>query len=392
MPEAAKLRALPRKPRPATAAKVGAGIARRAPTGSRSHEPAETTREAAPSGSGFVAALAVVGGLIAAIAATSSAASAADAPKVVTSIRPVESLVSAVMQGVGEPYLIVKGAASPHTAALKPSDATALSQAQAIFWIGPQLENFLVKPIDSLGADAKVVALWDAAGVEKLEAREGAMFEPEDEHEGHAEHGAHAENEGPKAHEDHAADAHDDHEGDGHAPAHGAFNEHVWLDPENAIAMTRAIAATLESVDPANAETYRENAAAYSARLEKLEEDVRAELSTGERKPFVVFHDAYQYFEDRFDVAAAGSITVSPDRAPGAARLREIKDKLESLGASCVFTEPEFEPSVVATVTEGTSAKTGVLDPLGADLPEGPDLYPTLIKNIAKGLKDCFTS
>lgn len=388
MPEAAKLRPLPRKPRADATSKVGAGKPVRLRAGSRPHRAAEKTREAAPSGSGFLAALAVVGGLIAAISATSSSASAADAPTVVTSIKPVESLVSAVMQGVGEPYLIVKGAASPHTAALKPSDATALSEAKAIFWIGPQLENFLVKPIDSLGANARVVALWDAKGVEKLEAREGAMFEAEDEHEGHGNHEAHAE--GEDGHEDHAADAHDDHEGDGHA--HGAFNEHVWLDPENAIAMTKAIAATLESVDPANAGTYRENAAAYAARLETLEKDVRAELAGTDRKPFVVFHDAYQYFETRFDVPAAGSITINPDRAPGAARLREIKDKLESLGASCVFTEPEFEPSVVATVTEGTSAKTGILDPLGADLPEGPDLYPTLIKNITKGLKDCFAS
>ena len=336
-------------------------------------------------GGGFLAARAFVAALIAGLAVASTSARADDAPKVVTSIKPVESLVSAVMQGVGEPYLIVKGAASPHTAALKPSDASALSEAQAIFWIGPQLENFLVKPIGSLGTDARVVPLWDADGVEKLEARSGAMFEPDDD-----DHGAEtAEGEGDHD-QDHdqeeagAAEAHGHHHGE------GGINEHVWLDPQNAIAMTRAIAATLASVDPAHAATYRDNADAYVERLETVERDVEAKLQGSPRKPFVVFHDAYQYFEHRFDVSAAGAITVSPERAPGAARIRQIKDKLESVGAACVFTEPEFEPSIVKTVTEGTAAKVGVLDPLGADLKDGPDLYPTLIANIAQGLIDCF--
>ena len=343
--------------------------------------------ESAAAGGGFLATKALGAAMIAGIALTSAPAKADEAPRVVTSIKPVDSLVSAVMKGVGEPYLIVKGAASPHTAALKPSDAGALSDAKAIFWIGPRLESFLVKPIGSLGSDAQVVALWDAEGVEKLDARTGAMFEPDDDDHGH---GAEA-SEDAHDHEESAADHDhdDDHDhGDGHG--HTGINEHVWLDPENAIAMTRAIAATLEKVDPANAAAYRDNAEAYVARLEALEKDVRAELQGLSKKPFVVFHDAYQYFEQRFDVPAAGAITVNPDRTPGAARIREIKDKLETIGASCVFTEPEFEPSIVTTVTEGTDAKVGVLDPLGADLPDGPDLYPTLIRNIAKGLSDCF--
>ncbi|TFF27879.1 zinc ABC transporter substrate-binding protein [Jiella endophytica] len=317
----------------------------------------------------------MVGSLIAGLAA-SSPADAADAPKVVASIKPVASLVSAVMEGVGEPYLIVKGAASPHTAALKPSDATALSEADAIFWIGPQLENFLIKPIDALGGKSDVVRLWDADGVVPLKAREGGMFDSDDDDHGRAE-------------------AHDDHDDgdDGHDHEHGdnPYNEHVWLDPENAAAMTKAIAATLEKLDPDHADTYAANAKAYGERLQKLENEVSAELGGVPHKPFVVFHDAYQYFEHRFDVPASGSITVSPEKAPGAARIREIKDKLASVDAACVFSEPEFEPSVVAAITEGTSATTGVLDPLGADLPDGPDLYPTLIKNIADGLKDCFT-
>ena len=324
-----------------------------------------------PAGRGFISTLSLVAALLAGIAAVSSQAAAADAPKVVASIKPVESLVAAVMQGVGEPYLIVKGAASPHTAALKPSDATALSQADAIFWIGPQLENFLIKPIGSLGTGDAAVSLWDAKGVEKLKARSGAMFEADDD--------------GPVEEHTAAGDHNHDHD-------HGdnPYNEHIWLDPENAIAMTNAIAARLEVLDPDHAESYRKNAETYTARLKTLEADIKAELKGLDRKPFVVFHDAYQYFEHRFDVPAAGAITVSPDKSPGAARIREIKTMLESVNAACVFTEPEFEPRIVQTVTEGTSATTGVLDPLGADLPDGPDLYPTLIKSIADGLKKCF--
>ncbi|MCE7030148.1 zinc ABC transporter substrate-binding protein [Jiella avicenniae] len=351
--------------------------------GARATTPSAGKSRPPEAGGGFLAAKAFVAALIAGLALASQSAEAQEAPKVVASIKPVESLVSAVMQGVGKPHLIVEGAASPHTAALKPSDASALSEAQAIFWIGPQLENFLVKPIGSLGSDARIVPLWDAEGVEKLKARSGAMFEPDDDH----DHGTAEDDHEKGASHEHEAGESADHD---HDHGESGVNEHVWLDPENAVAMTKAIAATLSDVDPAHAATYRANADAYVERLKTLEEDVRAKLQDAPKKPFVVFHDAYQYFEERFGVPAAGAITVSPERAPGAARIREIKDKLESVGAACVFTEPEFEPSIVATVTEGTSATVGVLDPLGADLQDGPDLYPTLIGNIAQGLSDCF--
>ncbi|MCQ0986336.1 zinc ABC transporter substrate-binding protein [Jiella marina] len=322
-----------------------------------------------------------VGLVLALLFAGAPAAAADDAPGVVASIKPVASLVSAVMDGVGEPHLIVEGAASPHTAALKPSDAQALSDAQAIFWIGPKLENFLEKPIASLGSGAEVVALWDADGVEKLKGRTGGMFEAHDA-EGH-----HDEDHDGDHDEEHAEADHDGEHGHHHEA--GGINEHVWLDPQNAMAMTKAIAATLAKVDPAHADTYRANAEAYVDRLSQLEDDVRARMATAKDVNFIVFHDAYQYFEHRFGIEAAGSITINPERAPGAARLTEIREKLATLGAACVFSEPEFEPRVVDVVVEGTSARTGVLDPLGADLPAGPDLYPTLIKNIAEGIVSC---
>nr|WP_255679421.1 zinc ABC transporter substrate-binding protein [Jiella flava] len=293
-------------------------------------------------------------------------AAAADTPVVVTSIKPVNSLVAAVMQGVAKPYLIVKGAASPHTAALKPSDATALSQAAAVFWIGPEFENFLIKPISSLGSKADVVELWDAPNVQKLRNRSGGMFEAEVEQ--------------------HAGGAKDADEAHGDNP----YDKHVWLDPQNAAAMTQTIAATLAKVDPDHAVIYHKNADAYVQRLVALGADVRQLLSVKTRKPFIVFHDAYQYFEHRFDIPAVGSITISPEKAPGAARLREIRAKLQSLGAACVFTEPEFPPRLVETVTRGTNVSIGVMDPLGAALKDGPDLYPQLVRNIAVSLEDCF--
>lgn len=317
------------------------------------------------------------------------AASAMDG--VVASIRPVASLVAGVMDGAGAPDLIVEAGASPHTYSLKPSGARALQKAKLIFWIGPDLEAFLDKPIDSLGEGATVVTLSKADGVELLPARRGGAFEKHqhdhagEEHDAH-EH-AHEMETGEHEHEhDHEADAaeHADHHDD------EGTDWHVWLDPMNAKAFVAAIAEALSKADPANAALYARNAAAVSARIDALAADVTADLAPVRGKPFIVFHDAYQYFEHRFGVAAAGSITVSPENIPGAARVQEIRSKIAESGAVCVFSEPQFEPRLVRVVTEGTNARTGVLDPLGSDIADGPDLYFSLIRDMAKALKSCL--
>jgi zinc transport system substrate-binding protein len=289
------------------------------------------------------------------------------APNVVASIKPVHSLVAAVMAGVGEPVLIVKGAASPHIYALRPSDADALETADIVFWTGHGLELFLGDALETLATQAEVVELARSPGIELLPLREGGTFEA------HAHDG-----------EDHD---HADHE---HAHEHDEGDMHFWLDPQNAALMVAQIAATLSEVDPDNAATYSANAETEIATLAALEGELAERLAPVRDKPFIVFHDAYQYFEARFGLTLAGSVTVSPEVAPGAARIDELRTRVQDLGATCVFAEPNFEPAIISAITDGTQAKAGVLDPEGSALGEGVNLYPELLRGLATSLVDCL--
>ena len=297
------------------------------------------------------------------------------APKVVASIKPIHSLVAAVMEGVGKPDLIVKGAASPHTYSMKPSDAAALQDADIVFWAGDDLEAFLVKPVATLATNAKVVELIDAPGLKRLPFREGGPFEP------------HADGDEAAAHvsESNTAVGRDEHH------HHGNTDMHFWLDPANARAMAETIETTLAAADPVHAATYRANTDKLDTRLDALTTTIKAELQPVTKKSFIVFHDAYQYFEQRFGVTAAGSITVSPEQIPGVQRIAAIQAKVKELGATCVFAEPQFEPKLISVVTENTDARTGVLDPEGAALMDGPELYFQLIGNLAASLKSCLS-
>lgn len=288
------------------------------------------------------------------------ARSYASAPDVVVSIKPIHSLVASIMQGVGQPSLIVKGAASPHTYTMRPSDAEAIANAKIIFWVGKPLEKFLQKPLATLGSKAQSVELIDAPGVETLKPRVGGTFDP-------------------------------DRDGDEVDGGEDEADPHFWLDPENARAAARQIAQTLEKADPANAATYAANAAKLDLDLKALEDKIALELVPVKDKPFIVFHDAYHYFEHRFGVMAAGSITVSPEVQPGAARIAEMEDKVRSLGAVCIYSEPQFEPKLVDTIAEGSKAQKGVLDPEGGSLTEGPALYNALLSNLADNLKSCLS-
>jgi zinc transport system substrate-binding protein len=293
------------------------------------------------------------------------------APAVVASTKPVHSLVSAVMGDTGTPTLLVKGAASPHTYSLRPSDAAALESADVVFWTGHGMELFLGEALETLSTKATVVELAETPGIELLPTREGGAFE------------AHAHGDEDHDH-DHA------HEEEGHDHAEGEGDMHFWLDTENAKLMVTEIAEVLSTADPDNAAIYAANAEAEQARLDALEAELAATLGPVVGKPFLVFHDAYQYFESRFDLDVAGTVTVSPEAMPGAARIDELRAKVAELGATCVFAEPNFEPAIVGTIVEGTAAKAGVLDPEGASLTEGPDLYHQLLRGIATGLVDCL--
>lgn len=301
----------------------------------------------------------------------------AEVPNVVVSIKPIHSLVASIMQGVGEPALIVEGAASPHTYSMKPSNASALENANIVFWIGHGLEAFLEKPLESLGSGAKIVELDGAPGLEKLKFREGGAFEPHDDGD---EHEASAEGAEAHAHEE------------GHHHDEGEFDMHLWLDPANAKAMAAEIEKTLAEADPDNAAAYKANRDALSTRLDTLDKTLVETVAPIKDRPFIVFHDAYQYFEHRYHVKVAGSITVSPETLPGAERLTEIHDKIVELGATCVFAEPQFEPKLVNVVLEGTPAKSGTLDPEAATLDAGPDLYFQLMEGIGTSLKTCLSN
>jgi len=294
--------------------------------------------------------------------------------RVVASIVPVHSLVAGVMEGVGAPHLLVPGGASPHSFALRPSDARRLDHATAVFWIGPQLESFLDRPLKALARKALVVALVDAEGMKRLPYREGGPWEPdadEDEHHGREQ----AKVEVP------------DHD---HDRGQYGIDGHVWLDPENAIAMTRAIAQALGHADPAHKARYESNAARMVARLQALDTALQDRLAPAKGKPYIVFHDGYHYLEARYGLTPVGSITVSPEVGPGAKRLLEIRTRIRKDGVACVFAEPQFEPKLVGTVIEGTSARAATLDPLGAALDPGPGAYFQLLENLAKDLNACL--
>ncbi|WP_243627787.1 zinc ABC transporter substrate-binding protein [Rhodovulum sp. BSW8] len=311
----------------------------------------------------------------------------AEVPSVAADIPPVHSLVAIVMDGVGTPDLLVQPGASPHGYSLRPSEAEALDRADVVFWVGEALEPWLEGPLAALASDAITVELMESEGTTELPFREGVTFEKHSHAHDHGEaHDDHDEG------EDHAEDDHDGHD-DGHAEhdhdGHG-HDPHAWLDPENARVWLDLIAATLSEVDPENAATYRANADAGRAQLEDMIGRIEADLDPIRGKNFVVFHDAYQYFETRFGLAATGSIKLGDATDPSPARIEEIHQKIKDLSVECVFSEPQFNPGLVKTVFRGTDAKIGVIDPLGADLTPGPDLYPDLMVNVAASLKDCL--
>jgi len=301
----------------------------------------------------------------------------ADTPQVAVDIAPVHSLVARVMDGIGKPDLIIQSGASPHEYSLRPSEASALQAADLVFWIGPDLTPWLTDTIGTLASDAVVTELMEADGTIELEFREGALFEAHD----HDDHGDDDD------HDDHGDDeAESGHEGHDH----GAHDPHAWLSPKNAMNWLNVIAGRLSAVDPDNAGAYFANAAAGRTEIETLIGEVTATLDPVRGGQFIVFHDAYQYFEMDFDFPASGAISVSDASDPSPARIAKIQARIAEQGIDCVLAEPQFNPGLVATVLDGTDAQTGILDPLGSDLEPGPAFYPQLIRNLSTALAGCF--
>ena len=299
--------------------------------------------------------------------------------KVVTTIKPLHSLISSVMEGVGEPSLIIEGTSNPHTFVFKPSHAQMLEEADIVFWIGEDLEAFMEKPLDSLAGNATKISFMELSSIEKLKFREENIFDDHDDH-GHDDHDDHG-------HDDH--DGHEDeHEGhDDHGHHHGEFDAHIWLDPSNAIEMVLEISHELSEIDPDNAAKYEQNANKAIASLNNLINEISSNIPKD--ASYIVFHDAYQYFENRFGVSSAGALTLNPDVLPGAKQIDAIQDLIQDENIKCIFSEPQYNPKIIETLAADMKISTGIMDPLGAFIDQGPEMYQKLILDIANSLKDC---
>jgi len=305
--------------------------------------------------------------LIGALLTLSVQANSALAPQVVVTIKPIHALVSGVMDGVGTPQLLLQGGESPHSYSLRPSQVRQLHAADLLIWVGPTVETFLEKTLTTLSDKTKRLRLLDVQGLTLLKARKGGIWETHH-------------------HSDDFAYARDD------VSHHADFeiDPHIWLDPHNAKVMLQAIAQTLSQIDVNNAARYMANATRFLARLEQLDQGLKHRLAPLSALPYLVFHDAYQYFEHRYGLSAVGAISLSPETRPSVRRLYQLRVRIKSQQVRCVFSEPQFESALVATVIEDTSAGREILDPLGADLAAGIEAYFSLLRNLANSLNRCL--
>jgi len=288
-----------------------------------------------------------------------AAAPASAAPRVVVSIAPIHSLVASVMEGVGTPELLIRPEVSPHDYALKPSDVRKLAAADLVVWVGPSLETYLVKPLETEGTAQ--LALLSAAGVDPHPFAPGA----EEEH----KHGESAD-------------------------AHGGLglDPHVWLDPQRAEAIVKDVAERLTAIDPANADLYEANKGLALAALDALDSEIGARLAPLGNKPFVTFHDGYSYFVERYGLQQVGQFTVNPEQLPGAASLSALRKTIADTGAACAFSEPQFDPALIRSLAGSSKVRVGVLDPLGVGLEPGTMLYGALLRKDTEAVANCLTS
>ena len=296
-------------------------------------------------------------------------AASAEPPRVVTDIAAVESLVAQVMAGVGSPELVMDHRASPHEYRLRPSQAEVLEQADVVFFVSSVLTPWLGGTAEALAPGARRIELMDLEGVERLEAREAAVFGPAPAEEAPGQDG-----------DDHEAKADD----------HARLDPHGWLLPENAVVWLAAIAGALAEADPENAATYSANATAAQERIRETMAQVLQGLAPYEAARFVVFHDAYQYFEGATGLRAEGAIALSDARAPGPARVAAIREAVREGGISCVFAEPQFNLDLARTVIEGSGARLAILDPLGSGIEPGEGFYGALLRDLVTTMAACF--
>ena len=286
--------------------------------------------------------------------------------KVLVSIKPFHSLVSGIMEGVSEPLLLINGNNSPHSYALRPSSAENLQQADLVFWGGDILEGFLTKPLQSLASRAKLVSLQETAGLRLLPLRSGLGWQK------------------------HETDSTNDHSAEDETTSTSGTDPHIWLDPYNAKIISSKIVEILTEMDPQNAQSYRRNGEKYGLRLELLDRKLKAEMTKVAETPYMVFHDAYQYFEKRYQLNVVGSMTLHIGFGSSVRRLTAVRKTIQKEKIRCIFSEPQFSPKLLQTVIAGTNVKQGTLDPLGAGLESGAELYFTLLNNLSHNLSSCL--
>jgi zinc transport system substrate-binding protein len=306
-------------------------------------------------------------------------------PVIVTSIKPVSMIVAAIAGDKAEIQQIVSSTASPHDFAMRPSDLKKIINADTVVWVGESLERFLEKPLENAGKEESSIE-WLALDGMALHnfAKEHHHDEDEAEEDHDHEHEAHGDHEEHDEHE-----AHDEHEGhEGHH--HDGVDPHVWLSPDNARVLAKAVTARLVSLDSANAEYYKDNLASFEKGLSAKDAEIRNALNKVNKVPYIVFHDGYSYFEQHYGLSHAGEITVSPERKPGAKKVAEIRHEIQENKVQCVFSEPQFSPAIVKTLLEGSDVKTAPLDPLGSKVKMGTNAYFSFLDSLSGQFLSCL--
>ncbi len=325
----------------------------------------------------------------------------ADAPNVATDLAAVQSLIAQVAGDQAEIGFFMRPDASPHGYAMRPSEAQLLQDADIVIWMGPALSPGMTDSIATLAPNAVSLSLLDVPGSVKHARRERAVFvDSHDDHDHDDDHGHdhadddHKHDDDPDhdhAHDDHGHGDDNGHADDDHAHDHGDTDPHAWLDPQNAKVWLGVIAETLAAANPDAADLYRANAAQARARIDSLQTDIAAQLAPVQGRNFVVFHDAYQYFETRFRLNSVAAISPSDASSPGPRRLSELQQALGEHDVVCVFSEPQFDPGLITTLTEGTSVRSAVIDPLGRDIEPGSAFYAALLTDLADTMAGCLS-
>ncbi len=295
------------------------------------------------------------------------------APRVVVTIKPLHGLVSAIMQNVAKPTLLLPDDSSPHTFSLKPSNLQALQQADLIMWVGPSLEGFMQRPLASLHPQYGVITFLEIPNLHLLEQRSGRQWAHSHDHDEH-------ENE------------EQEHNHDSHNHGKGSIDPHFWLSTDNALIVIDYISQYLANLDHENASHYQANAQTLKNSIMQLKSMINQKLASVHDKPFMVYHDGYQYFEKEFNLDAVGTFMLNPHLPLSAKSLLEVKTLIKDQKVRCVFRETEFNDSKMEELLKDAGVTFRELDPLGARIQAGIYAYQEIMLGIAKTMQSCLES